>query len=138
MKESASIAISYIRANCDKFKIDSKIFDENDFHIHVPEGAIPKEGPSAGVALTTALLSSILSKKVKKSVAMTGEITLTGNVLEIGGVREKIIAAHRNNVKTVFLPKNNEKDLKEISVDVIKNIKFKFVKNYIEIFKELF
>ncbi|MDD6878681.1 MAG: endopeptidase La, partial [bacterium] len=137
MKESATIALSYIKSNCSIFKIDEKIFEENDFHIHVPEGAIPKEGPSAGITLTTALLSSILNKKVKNNIAMTGEITLTGKVLAIGGLREKLIAAKRENIKEVFLPIENKKDLDIIPDNIKEKIKFNFIKDYNEIFNKV-
>lgn len=138
MKESASIAISYIKSNSDKFKIDENVFKENDIHIHVPEGAVPKEGPSAGVTLTTAILSCILNKKVKKDIAMTGEITLTGHVIAIGGLREKVTAASRNKIKKVFIPKENEKNLEEIPDNVKGKIKFILVKEYADIFREVF
>jgi len=138
MQESAHIAMSYIRANIDKFKIDNSIFEENDFHIHVPEGAIPKEGPSAGITLTTAILSSILNKPVKKKIAMTGEVTLTGKVLGIGGLREKVIAAKRANIETVIIPLENKRDLEEIPQEITKNIKFIFVEDYLEMFKKVF
>ena len=137
MKESASIAISYIKANSDVLKVDENVFKENDIHIHIPEGAVPKEGPSAGVTLTTAILSCILNKKVKNEIAMTGEITLTGHVIAIGGLREKITAAARNKIKKVFIPEENEKDLEEIPDNVKGKIKFVFVKEYIDIFKEV-
>lgn len=137
MQESARIAISYIKANSKQFKIDCEIFENNDFHIHVPEGAVPKEGPSAGVTLTTALLSLILNKKVKSQIAMTGEITLTGKVLEIGGVREKILAAYRTNIKTVFLPLDNKKDLEDIPEYIKEKIDFIFVDNYFDVFKKV-
>ena len=138
MKESASIAISYIKSNSDKFKIDPNIFKENDIHIHIPEGAVPKEGPSAGVTLTTAILSCILNKKVKNDIAMTGEITLTGYVIAIGGLREKVTAAARNKIKKIFIPTENKKDLEEIPDNVKGKIKFILVNEYYDIFKEAF
>lgn len=138
MKESASIAISYIKSNSDKLKVDENIFKENDIHIHIPEGAVPKEGPSAGVTLTTAILSCILEKKVKKDIAMTGEITLTGHIIAIGGLREKITAASRNKIKKVFIPKENEKDLDEIPDSVKGKMKFILTGEYLDIFKEIF
>ncbi len=137
MQESARIAVSFIRANSKTFKIAPKVFEENDFHIHVPEGAIPKEGPSAGVSLTTALLSSILNKRISSTVAMTGELTLTGKVLAIGGVREKITAAYRSNMKKVFLPSENKKDIDSISDEIKDKIKFIFVDDYLEIYREV-
>lgn len=137
MKESATIALSYIKANAKTFKFDDKIFRENDFHIHVPEGAIPKEGPSAGVTLTTAILSSLLNKKVSSDVAMTGEVTLTGKVLPIGGLKEKSIAAFRSGIERVFIPKENEPDLEEIPKEIKNKIDFILVDDYIQIFKKV-
>jgi len=137
MKESATIALSYIKANAKTFKLDNKIFRENDFHIHVPEGAIPKEGPSAGVTLTTAILSSLLNKKVSSNVAMTGEVTLTGKVLPIGGLKEKSIAAFRSGIERVFIPKENEPDLEEIPKEIKNKIDFILVDDYIQIFKKV-
>lgn len=137
MKESATIALSYIKANAKAFKLDDKIFRENDFHIHVPEGAIPKEGPSAGVTLTTAILSSLLNKKVSSDVAMTGEVTLTGKVLPIGGLKEKSIAAFRSGIERVFIPKENEPDLEEIPKEIKNKIDFILVDDYIQIFKKV-
>lgn len=137
MKESATIALSYIKANAKTFKLDDKIFRENDFHIHVPEGAIPKEGPSAGVTLTTAILSSLLNKKVSSNVAMTGEVTLTGKVLPIGGLKEKSIAAFRSGIERVFIPKENEPDLEEIPKEIKDKIDFILVDDYIQIFKKV-
>ena len=137
MKESATIALSYIKANAKTFKLDDKIFRENDFHIHVPEGAIPKEGPSAGVTLTTAILSSLLNKKVSSNVAMTGEVTLTGKVLPIGGLKEKSIAAFRSGIERVFIPKENEPDLDEITKEIKNKIDFILVDDYIQIFKKV-
>ena len=137
MKESATIALSYIKANAKTFKLDDKIFRENDFHIHVPEGAIPKEGPSAGVTLTTAILSSLLNKKVSSDVAMTGEVTLTGKVLPIGGLKEKSIAAFRSGIERVFIPKENEPDLEEIPKEIKNKINFILVDDYIQIFKKV-
>ena len=137
MKESATIALSYIKANAKTFKLDDKIFRENDFHIHVPEGAISKEGPSAGVTLTTAILSSLLNKKVSSNVAMTGEVTLTGKVLPIGGLKEKSIAAFRSGIERVFIPKENEPDLEEIPKEIKNKIDFILVDDYIQIFKKV-
>lgn len=137
MKESACIALSYIKANSKVFKIKEELFNENDFHIHVPDGAVPKEGPSAGVTLTTAILSALLKKSVESNIAMTGEITLTGKVLPIGGLKEKSIAAFRSNIKKVFIPKANELDLDEIPKEIKGKIDFVMVDNYIEIFKKV-
>lgn len=114
MKESASIAFDYIRANADAYKIDSKMFESQDVHIHVPEGAVPKDGPSAGVTLTTAIVSSFTNRAVRSDLAMTGEVTLRGNVLPIGGLKEKTMAAHRCGITTVIIPKGNVKDIDDI------------------------
>ena len=113
MKESCSAALSYVRSRGPLFELPSDFFEKHDFHIHVPEGAVPKDGPSAGIAITTSLVSAVLRLAVKKTVAMTGEITLRGRVLPIGGLKEKILAAHREGIKTVIIPKDNEKDLKD-------------------------
>ncbi|HZJ85925.1 MAG TPA: endopeptidase La [Erysipelotrichaceae bacterium] len=119
MKESAEIAIGYVKTNAKKFEIDPKFFEKHDIHIHVPEGAVPKDGPSAGITLTTALVSVLTNKPVLSSVAMTGEVTLRGNVLPIGGLKEKTLAAYRSGITKILIPKKNEKDLHEIP-DVVK------------------
>ncbi len=113
MKESCSASLSYVRSRGPLFGLPTEYFEKHDFHIHVPEGAVPKDGPSAGVAITTSLVSSIMHFPVKKTVAMTGEITLRGRILPIGGLKEKILAAHREGMKIVLIPKENEKDLKD-------------------------
>ena len=138
MQESCHIALDYVKANADTFKIDSSLIEENDIHIHVPEGAVNKDGPSAGVTITSTLISLFKKKCVKKDIAMTGEITLRGRVLGIGGLKEKVIGAHRANIKKVFIPKENEKDLDEISGDIRNDIKFYIVNNYDDIYKEIF
>lgn len=122
MKESASIALSYIKANADRYNIDMEAFEKQDIHIHVPEGAIKKDGPSAGVTLTTALYSSFTNKPVRNDVAMTGEITLRGNVLPIGGLKEKSISAHRSGIKKIIIPIENEKDIDDIPEVVRKDL----------------
>ena len=134
MKESAQAALSYARTHAKDFGIDSKIFSKNDFHIHLPEGAIPKDGPSAGVTIATALLSIFTSRMIKCDVAMTGEITLRGNVLPVGGIKEKVLAAQRAGVKKVILPLASKKDLIDIPKKVIKDIEFIFVKRIDEVF----
>lgn len=135
MKESAITALSYLKANADKLDINPTFFQENDIHVHVPEGATPKDGPSAGITITTALLSAITGKKVKKEVGMTGEMTLRGYVLPIGGLREKSIAAHRSGLQTIIIPKENEKDIEEIPVEVKNAIKIIPVSNVLEVFE---
>ena len=137
MQESAKISLSYIKANGKKFGIKKDLF-EDDIHIHVPEGAIPKEGPSAGIALTTALISAFTNTKISTKIAMTGEITLQGDILEIGGVKEKVLGAYREGINVIYLPKNNKDDLKEVPSFIKKKIKFIFVSNYKEIYNDLF
>jgi ATP-dependent Lon protease len=123
MKESCSAAMSYVRSRGPLFGLDKEFFQNVDIHIHVPEGAIPKDGPSAGIALTTSIVSAIMKIPVKRIVAMTGEVTLRGRVLAIGGLKEKILAAHRGGIKTVVVPKENEKDLKDIPKEVLKDLR---------------
>jgi len=134
MRESARIALSYIKSNSEMYKIDYDYLENIDIHIHVPEGAVPKEGPSAGVAITTALLSLFTNTFIPSSISMTGEMTLSGRVLPIGGVKEKLIGAVRANIKTVFLPMHNEKDIEEVPSDVKKSLKIVYVDNYTDIF----
>ena len=135
MKESARIALSYIKSNFSDYKIDYEILQNSDIHIHVPEGSIPKEGPSAGITLTTAIISAFTNKEISNKVGMTGEITLRGEILPIGGLKEKCIAAHRSGITTIILPKMNEKDLEDIPEEIKKDIEFKFVNNYSEVYK---
>ena len=123
MKESIQAAVSYVRSQSLSLGIDSKVFEKNDIHVHVPEGATPKDGPSAGVAIFNSLVSSLTSIKVKREVAMTGEITLRGRVLPIGGLKEKLYAAVRAGIKTVIVPEENYKDLNEIDKKLLKSIK---------------
>ena len=138
MQESCHIALNYIKSNMDLFKIDSKVFSENDIHIHVPEGAVNKDGPSAGVTITTTLISLFKNKKVDSKIAMTGEITLRGRVLGIGGLKEKVIGAHRAGIKKVFIPLENEKDLDEIPEEIRNDIEFICVSTYKEIYEKIF
>ncbi len=135
MQESAQIAFSYIKANADKFNIDFEKLENSNIHIHVPEGGVPKEGPSAGIALTTALISLFTNTKIPSTIAMTGEITIRGKVLPIGGLKEKVIGAHRAMMKKVFIPKDNERDLSEIPDEIKNDLEFILVSNYDEIFK---
>lgn len=136
MKESAEIALDYVKSNAKKFGIDVKFFETHDIHIHVPEGAVPKDGPSAGVTLTTAFVSALTNKAVDANCAMTGEVTLRGNVLPIGGLREKSIAANRSGIKKIFIPKGNVKDIDELPDIVKENITFMPVDKVDTILKE--
>ncbi len=135
MKESATTALSYVRAHADEYGIEAKAFTENDVHIHVPEGATPKDGPSAGITIATAILSAFIKKSVKASVAMTGEITLRGKVLPIGGLKEKSLAAFRQGIKKIIIPKDNQKDLEEIPEEIRSEIEFVPVSNVKEVFE---
>lgn len=127
MKESATIAMAYLRANSTKFNIDHRLFDQWDVHVHVPAGATPKDGPSAGITMLTALTSAFTQRKVKPHLAMTGEITLRGKVLPVGGIKEKILAAKRANIREIILSKSNRKDILEIREDYIKDLNFHYV-----------
>lgn len=138
MNESVSVAIGYVRSNAKSFKIKDEFFQNNDLHIHVPAGGIPKDGPSAGVAITTALISLILKKPIKTNISMTGEITLRGKVGIIGGVKEKVISAHRAGVREIFLPIDDERYLDEVPKSILKNIKIHLISNYPEIYSILF
>jgi len=133
MKESATIAMEYIKANADDFGIDSEVLEKNNVHIHVPEGATPKDGPSAGITMLTSLVSVFTQKKVKNKLAMTGEITLRGKVLPVGGIKEKILAAKRANIKEIILCKENEKDIKEIKESYLKGLTFHYVTDMHEV-----
>ncbi|MBN1614410.1 MAG: endopeptidase La [Deltaproteobacteria bacterium] len=135
MKESASAALSFIRANAERLGISKDFFEEMDIHIHVPAGAIPKDGPSAGVTMLTALSSLLTNRMVKRDLAMTGEITLRGLVLPVGGIKEKVLAAHRAGVKTIILPKWNRKDLEDVPQKVRREITFHFVDEMLEVLK---
>ena len=129
MKESAKAGITYIRSIAEQYDVEKEYFEKHDFHIHIPEGAVPKDGPSAGITMATAVLSAIIGKAVKASVAMTGEITLRGRVLPIGGLKEKILAAKNAGIQTVLVPKKNEKDIEDISAEIKRGIDIVFVEN---------
>ena len=131
MKESATAAVSYVRSHWKQLGLPENFYHKVDIHVHVPEGAVPKDGPSAGIALTTAIVSAFTKIPVRKEVAMTGEVTLRGRVLEIGGLKDKVLAAHRAGVKTVIAPENNRKDLEDIPQSVLKDLQFidEFVSN---------
>jgi ATP-dependent Lon protease len=133
MKESVSIALAYLRAHAAQFNIDVRLFDQWDIHVHVPAGATPKDGPSAGITMLTALTSAFTQRKIKPHLAMTGEITLRGRVLAVGGIKEKILAAKRANIKEIILCKSNQKDILEIKEDYIKDLKFHYVTNMYEV-----
>lgn len=138
MKESAQAAITFIRSIAKKVGIKDNFYEKSDIHIHVPEGATPKDGPSAGITLATALISALTKKKVSEDIAMTGEITLSGNVLPIGGLREKLLAANTTGVKTVLIPKDNEKDLEEVPEGIKENLNIIPVKHMKEVYKIIF
>jgi len=133
MQESAQAALSYTRSEAERLGITPERFENTDVHIHLPEGAIPKDGPSAGVTLATALISAFTGRPVRRDVAMTGEITLRGRVLPVGGVKEKILAAHRLNISTVIIPAENSKDLVEVPRKARKDLNIILVKRMSEI-----
>jgi len=133
MKESASTALTYLQSNAKKYGIDPKIFEKKNIHIHVPEGAVPKDGPSAGVTMLAAIASAVTRRKIKPYLGMTGEITLRGQVLPVGGIKEKVLAAKRAGLKEIILCRQNEKDVEEINSDFITGIEFHFVKNMKEV-----
>jgi ATP-dependent Lon protease len=135
MKESASTALSFIKANSESLGIAPEIFEQKDIHLHVPEGAIPKDGPSAGITMLTAITSVFSGKRVKPYVAMTGEITLRGKVLPVGGIKEKILAAKRAGMKEVILCQENEKHVAEINPDYIKGLDFHYVSRMEQVLK---
>ena len=138
MKESAQAAISYIRSQSKKYKIKNDFFEKHDIHIHIPEGAVPKDGPSAGITMTTAVLSAITGHKVYGNLAMTGEVTIRGDVLQIGGLKEKLLAAKRLGITKVLVPKMNEKDVKEFEEEVIEGLEIVYVKTMTQVIKEAF
>jgi len=135
MKESARAAISYLRSNAETYGLKEEQFENTDIHVHVPEGATPKDGPSAGITMATAILSAFTKKPVRHDVAMTGEITLLGRVLPIGGLKEKLLAAYRIGVKDVIIPQENVKDLEEVPEVVKENVHFIPVDSVSQVFK---
>ena len=135
MKESAQAALSFIRTKASKLGLAPDAFENQDIHIHIPAGAIPKDGPSAGVTMLTALVSFLTKRRVVRDLAMTGEITLRGQVLPVGGIKEKVLAAHRAGIRTIILPKENQKDLEDIPKKVQKEIRFHFVDKMTDVLK---
>jgi len=133
MKESVTTALSFIKAHSDQLEIDSGLFENKDLHLHVPEGAIPKDGPSAGITMLTALTSVLTKRRVRPFIAMTGEITLRGKVLPVGGIKEKMLAAKRAGMKEIILCKDNEKHVQEINQDYITGMKFHYVTKMTEV-----
>ena len=138
MQESAQAALTYVRSRADDFGLEENFYKEVDVHVHVPEGAIPKDGPSAGIAMATSITSAFLKKKVRSDLAMTGEITLRGRVLPIGGLKEKLLAAHRGHIKTVIIPSENEKDLADIPANVLRELEVVFVENVDDVLQRAF
>jgi ATP-dependent Lon protease len=136
MEESANAALSYVRSHAQEFGIDPNFFEKTDIHLHVPAGATPKDGPSAGVTMATALISLLTQKPIRPDVGMTGEITLRGQVLPVGGIKEKMLAAHRAGLKTIFLPKENKGDLDDLPEEVKKSIHFIPVEDVKQILKK--
>lgn len=138
MKESAQTALTYVRSVCPQYQVADDYFEKHDLHIHIPEGAVPKDGPSAGITMATAMLSAVINRKVKAKVAMTGEITLRGRVLPIGGLKEKILAAKMAHMKTVLVPDKNRPDIAELSKEITKGLAIVYVKNMEDVLKEAF
>ncbi|MFM7430210.1 MAG: S16 family serine protease, partial [Flammeovirgaceae bacterium] len=135
MKESAMAALSFLKSNAESLKIDYRIFQQYDLHIHVPAGAVPKDGPSAGITMLTSLASIFTQRKVKSNLAMTGEITLRGKVLPVGGIKEKILAAKRGGIKEIILSQKNKRDISEIEKGYIKGLTFHYVDTVDEVLK---
>jgi ATP-dependent Lon protease len=138
MQESAIIAIAYVRSKYKKFKIERDFVEKHEIHIHLPEGAVPKDGPSAGITLTTALLSALLKVKYPGKIAMTGEITLRGRVLPVGGLNEKLLAAKRYGMETVLVPDGNRSDIRELDKELKEGMNIVFVKDYAQVFDIIF
>ena len=136
MQESARTGVSYIRSIADELGIEKDFYKNYDIHIHIPEGAVPKDGPSAGVTMCTAIVSTLTGQPARKDIAMTGEITLRGKVLPVGGIREKVLAAHRAGIKKVLLPRENERDIDDIPEKVRKQMKFVLIDNAADALRE--
>jgi ATP-dependent Lon protease len=137
MKESVQTGLGYIRSMSKKFKIPIGIFEKNDIHVHIPEGAMPKDGPSAGITIASAIISALTNKPIRNNIAMTGEITLRGKVLAVGGLNEKLLAAQRNNVPAVIVPKENEKEILDLPAELRKGLKITMVKEYPEVLERV-
>ncbi|MGC9341916.1 MAG: S16 family serine protease, partial [Bacteroidales bacterium] len=135
MKESAVIALEYIKSHSKDLNIDPEIFDKWNFHVHIPEGAIPKDGPSAGITMISSIASALTQRKVKKKLAMTGEITLRGKVLPVGGIKEKILAAKRADITEIIMSEENEKDVKEINEIYTSGLNFHYIDNIMDVLK---
>ena len=136
MKESGQVAMVYIRSNASKLGIRGKFHENKDIHVHFPEGATPKDGPSAGITMTTAMVSALTGKKVRSDIAMTGEVTIRGNVLPIGGLKEKALAAYAYGIRNVIIPKENQRDTEDIPKEIRDKINFIPVANVAEVIKE--
>lgn len=136
MKESAQAGISYIRSVAETYGIDAEFFNKNDLHIHIPEGAVPKDGPSAGITMATAMLSAITGRAVKANLAMTGEITLRGRVLPIGGLKEKLLAAKAAGITKVLVPVQNQPDVEEIDTEIKEGLQIVFVDKMEDVLEE--
>jgi ATP-dependent Lon protease len=133
MRESAQAAVSYVWSNAEALDVDPKLFENKTIHVHVPAGAIPKDGPSAGVTIVTALASLATGRPVRSDVAMTGEITLRGKVLPVGGIKEKVLAAHRAGIRTILLPRRNERDLEDVPPELRRQLTFELVDDAAEV-----
>ena len=138
MKESAQAALSYVRSKAEELDLELELMDQHDIHIHVPSGAIPKDGPSAGIAICTALVSLFSGRPIKERLAMTGEITLRGQVLPVGGIKEKVLAAHRAGIREVIMPRRNRHDLEELPEAVRKELSFHLVDHMDEVIRRAF